>query len=79
MVHHERVVGKELHPYISGVNTKYCNRVIMGVISIIACCHIVSFVPLFGLSHSSSYIRLICKLVGQPFTKHQKSKMLSMQ
>jgi len=22
MVHHERVVGKELHPYISGANTK---------------------------------------------------------
>jgi len=42
----------------------------MGVISIVACCYIVSFVHLFGLSDSSSSIRLNRKLVGQPFTKH---------
>jgi len=39
----------------------------MGVIS-------VSFVRLFGLSDSSSCIRLNCKLVGQPFPKCQKPK-----
>jgi len=55
------------------------DRVIMGVISIVACCHIVSFVCLFGLSDSSSCILLNCKLVGQPFTKRQKSKVFSMQ
>jgi len=48
----------------------------MGVISIVACCHIVR---LLGLSDGSSCIRLNCKLVDQPFTKRQKSKMFSMQ
>jgi len=51
----------------------------MGVISFVACRHIVSFMRLFGLFDSSSCIRLNCKLVGQTFTERQKSKMFSMQ
>jgi len=47
----------------------------MGVTSIVACCHSVGFVRVFGLSDSSSCICLNNKLVGQPFTKRQKSNM----
>jgi len=47
----------------------------MGVTSIFACCHSVGFVRVFGLSDSSSCICLNYKLVGQPFTKRQKSNM----
>ena len=78
MIRHERVVGKELHACASGVKWTN-NRVIMGVISIVAYYHIESFARLFVVSDSSSCIRLNCNLVGQLFTKRQKSKMFSMQ